>query len=74
MGTKITDAGLKQLRKLTKLKRLNLLSTKITDDGLNELRRTPEPDVAQPATDEGPAEGCGPEGGQESLPQAQIVP
>src|ERR1700693_1879482 len=37
-GTKITDAGLKQLKELKELRELNLADTKITDAGLKELK------------------------------------
>ena len=38
-GTKITDAGLKELAKLQKLERLFLCHTQITDAGLKELTK-----------------------------------
>src|SRR5262249_22360996 len=37
-GTKITDAGLKELKELKSLETLNLLNTMVTDAGLKELK------------------------------------
>ena len=37
-GTKITDAGLKELKELKGLRALNLTSTQITDAGLKDLK------------------------------------
>ena len=39
MGTKITDAGLKEVAKLKKLENLTLNSAKIPDAGLAELKK-----------------------------------
>ena len=38
-GTKITDAGLKEVAKLQKLEQLDLDDTQITDAGLKELAK-----------------------------------
>jgi len=38
-GTKITDAGLKELAKLQQLERLSLRDTQITDAGLKEMAK-----------------------------------
>ena len=37
-GTKVTDAGLKELKEFKDLQTLNLAATKVTDAGLEELK------------------------------------
>src|SRR4051812_43825440 len=37
-GTKVTDAGLKDLKELTSLQELNISGTQVTDVGLKELK------------------------------------
>jgi hypothetical protein len=39
VGTRVTDAGLKELARLKRLQALDLGRTKVTDAGLKELRR-----------------------------------
>ncbi|MCX5653361.1 MAG: hypothetical protein NTY65_01745 [Planctomycetota bacterium] len=48
-GTPITDAGVKDLKELKDLQRLNLTGTKITDAGLKDLRQAlPTTDISGP--------------------------
>jgi len=39
VATKVTDAGLGHLKRLTSLKVLHLGGTRVTDEGVSELRR-----------------------------------
>jgi Leucine-rich repeat (LRR) protein len=73
MRTKITDAGLKHLRTLTKLKTLNLSGTEVTDAGLTELRELKSLTYLNLLMTRVRPESAGLKALKESLPHAKIL-
>ncbi len=71
-GFRVTDAGLKNLKKLSNLQRLDLRSTRVADAGLKELKELKNLPTAGPPLDEG--HGCRPEGPERTQESANRRP